>query len=204
MARAGSAQARVAAVVLAGVAWLWLAVFLLRLFPGVSHRSGGASHVAFRTAAIEPKLAALETIVQAGAEGRPVGSRSGPQRQIWIVADSWWSYWPLAYFSARRHDIHVVAARRVAGREPAGCRGRRPVAGRSSWRPTRRRLPTGAAVAEDRPAGKTTIRDYAGAPLLTVERLEPRKIQPTAAAAIARPRGGRHDPRGRRFDIGRK
>ena len=98
---------RLAAVVLAAVAWLWLADFYgdyFRMF----RTSGGASHVAFRTGAIEPKLAALETIMRAEAIADQ-SAVAGAKKQIWIVADSWWSYWPLAYFSALRHDVHVVA-----------------------------------------------------------------------------------------------
>jgi Dolichyl-phosphate-mannose-protein mannosyltransferase len=174
-----SAQARVAAVVLAALAWLWLAVFYCDYFL-VFRTHGGDSHVAFRTAAIEPKLAALETILRAEAS---VGQSEldGAGKQIWIVADSWWSYWPLAYFAARRHDVHVVsqeqwpaASRLVAAADALWRVEFVPVEGR--W------LPPAAVVAEDPPAaGKATICDYAGAPLLTVERLDAAKDRPMTA-----------------------
>jgi hypothetical protein len=170
-------QARVAAVVLAGLAWLWLAVFYCDYFL-VFRSSGGTSHVAFRTAVIEPKRAALETIVDA-EQRSDAPLPPGAKKQIWIVADSWWSYWPLAYFSAGRHDIHVVPeeqwpaeSRHVAGSDSvwwvkfvAADASRRPIA---------------SAVTNDRPAAKTTIRDYSGAPLLTVERLAEAKDPLTA------------------------
>jgi len=163
--------------VLAAVAWLWLAVFYRDYFQ-VFRTSGGDSHVAFRTAQVEPKLAALRSIVT--AEQR--ADRSAPhgaKKQIWIVADSWWSYWPLAYFSAPRHDIHVVAE------EQWTAESRQVAADDAVWRvrfvpPDALRLPTAAVVTDQRPAGKTTIRDYSGAPLLTVERLQEAKDSPTA------------------------
>ena len=69
------------------------------------------------------------------------------------------------------------------------------VATDAAWRPI------GATVAEDRPAGKTTIRDYAGAPLLTVERLERPKDRPTAKdRSAATVTGAQADG----FDIGPK
>ena len=54
--------ARAAGVLLAAAAWLWLAYFYRDYFL-VFGSTGGTSHVAFRTSAVEPKLAALQTII---------------------------------------------------------------------------------------------------------------------------------------------
>ncbi len=169
-----SAPAWVAAVVLAAVAWLWLAQFYRDYFL-VFASSGGTSHVAFRTAAIEPKLAALAAIESAEAHASPAAAQESG-RQIWIVADSWWSYWPLAYFAVPRHDIHVVAEEewpavsRLVAPADALWRVRFVATGEP-------RLPTGPTVTKDRSARETTIRNYVGEPLLTVERLEAGKAR---------------------------
>jgi hypothetical protein len=103
----------------------------------------------------------------------------GAQKQIWIVADSWWSYWPLAYFSALRHDIHVVAE----DQWPA--ESQQVAADDAIWRVKFvadgvAERPTKSTAAADRAAGKTTIRDYAGEPLLTVERMRQTDGRPMA------------------------
>jgi len=60
--------------------------------------SGGDSHLAFRTAAVEPKQQAFEQIIAAREPNKP----------LWIVSDNWWIYWPLAYLSFGEQDVHVV------------------------------------------------------------------------------------------------
>ncbi len=91
-------RARVTVMLLSTTAWLWMIHFYHDYF-GVFAATGGSSHVAFRSAEVEPKLAALKAILKA----RTVDRQSAADRRrskIWIVADSWWSYWPLAYFAS--------------------------------------------------------------------------------------------------------
>jgi hypothetical protein len=170
-----SLQARLAAVVLAVAAWLWLGVFCSDYFL-VFRTSGGTSHVAFRTAAIEPKLAALETILAAERDA-DVSAVDEAKKQIWIVADSWWSYWPLAYFAGGRPEIHVVAEEQwpATSQQVAG--------GDAVWRVNFAaadgpRLPAAPDVAKDR--GGLAIGDYSGAPLLKLERLKAPVVRPVA------------------------
>lgn len=61
-------------------------------------RTGGRSHAAFRTAATEPKEQALRLIL----------AERGTARPVWIVASSWWSYWPIAYLATREADVRVA------------------------------------------------------------------------------------------------
>jgi len=78
------------------VAWLLLAGFYTHyiLF---FETTGGRGHMAFRTGPIEPKQQALENVLrQAGAGAEPIS----------IVADSWWTYWPVRYLAPRQ--VRVV------------------------------------------------------------------------------------------------
>jgi hypothetical protein len=79
------------------LAWLMLAAFYLQYFDTMD-RTGGESHRAFRTANVEPKLAALRQIRAVSPPGEPIA----------IIADEWWTYWPLRYLAARDSDIRVV------------------------------------------------------------------------------------------------
>ena len=92
----GRPLARPLAAALILLACGWLGVFSLRYF-GRILTTGGQSHVAFRTAAVEPKQAAWDWIV-AHRAGRP----------IQVEADSWWTYWPLAYLSAADPTARIV------------------------------------------------------------------------------------------------
>jgi hypothetical protein len=88
---------RTAAVVLAlAAAWFVTADFHRHYFCFIE-QTGGQAHLAFRTAAVEPKQAALDYILKQRAAG-----------VTWIVADGWWSYWPLRYLSAAELGVRVV------------------------------------------------------------------------------------------------
>lgn len=65
---------------------------------------GGAprTHRAFRTAAVEPKSAALQLITAA----------SGGQARV--VTSEWWTYWPLRYLAYRRDGIEILGGQRDA------------------------------------------------------------------------------------------
>ncbi len=104
--RAGP-QARLAAWCLALVAWLFPVAFYLGYFDFIE-RTGGWSHRAFRTAAVEPKLAALGYIVAHRTAGQPAR----------VVAGEWWLYWPLAYLATGEADVQVVGLERADGTRP--------------------------------------------------------------------------------------
>ncbi len=82
--------------VLAGGAWLWLAAFYLGYFVFIE-QTGGAAHRTFRTAEVEPKLAAFQF----------VRSHSEPDRPLCIVCDEWWNYWPVAYLASNDPRVRV-------------------------------------------------------------------------------------------------
>ncbi|MGE0609382.1 MAG: hypothetical protein AB7O62_19985, partial [Pirellulales bacterium] len=94
----GTSQASptVMALLLA-VAWLWLASCGWYYFRFIQ-QTGGESHRAFRTAAIEPKAAAYQRILARRTPGEP----------IWIVSAEWWAWMPLAYISAGDNTVHTA------------------------------------------------------------------------------------------------
>jgi hypothetical protein len=61
------------------------------------HRTGGASHDTFRTAAIEPKQAALDEVLRQG----------GSYKQVRIVTSEYWIEKPLLYLTAGKSQISV-------------------------------------------------------------------------------------------------
>jgi hypothetical protein len=88
---------RLLAIVLALAAcWFVLADFQQHYFRFIE-QTGGRAHRTFRTAAVEPKLAALDYVLDHRGAG-----------VTWIMADEWWSYWPLRYLSMGQPDIDVV------------------------------------------------------------------------------------------------
>ncbi|MGD9644121.1 MAG: ArnT family glycosyltransferase [Pirellulales bacterium] len=104
-------------IALALAAWLWPASF------GVNYlqcfiSTGGLSHKAFRTAAVEPKITALNDILSARVAGRPVD----------IVCREWWSYWPLAYLA-----FDVPQTRVLTWDEWASTRRAKPAVDDDTW-----------------------------------------------------------------------
>lgn len=88
--RAGTAS-------LLAIAWICLGSFHWHYFRFIS-QTGGESHIAFRTARVEPKVAALQQIQARHAPGQPV----------WVVAQEWWSWMPLQYLASELADVRVV------------------------------------------------------------------------------------------------
>ena len=86
----------VAIVVALAAGWFVLADFQQHYFRFIE-QTGGRAHRTFRTAAVEPKRAALDYVLDHRGAG-----------VTWIVADEWWSYWPLRYLSMGQPDIDVV------------------------------------------------------------------------------------------------
>ena len=132
-------RARFAVMVLSAVAWLWLINFYRDYFL-VFQTSGGTSHVAFRTAEVEPKQAALDAILAAEGQSN-LGLSDKP---IWIVADSWWSHWPLAYFAVGPTERARRRPGRLAERAGESLANRQCLAGEvSSQRSRQRRVDAG-------------------------------------------------------------
>jgi hypothetical protein len=144
-----------AATLVAG--WLLLADFHEHYFR-FTERTGGQSHLTFRSATTEPKQAALEHVLAERGEGT-----------AWIVTSEWWNYWPLRYLAAGANDVHVITPEEITsypdvlsalsdGRvwyvEFVGSEG---LAGASGGL-------AGHRVQED------VIRDYGGRPVLSVLR----------------------------------
>ncbi len=147
-----------AALLACVLAWLTLADFQEHYFAFIE-RTGGQAHATFRTAAVEPKLAALDCILQRRTPGG-----------VWIAADSWWSYWPLKYFALGNRDVGVLAFEKAAT-EPefmeAAKDGRAwgvefcdPIDGRQELDPSFQ--PSAEAA---------RIRDFGGQPVLSVFRV---------------------------------
>jgi hypothetical protein len=76
--------------------WVLLADFQRHYFD-FPERTGGNSHLTFRSGRVEPKQAALASILRR----RGVGD-------VWIVASQWWNYWPLRYLAADEPGVHVA------------------------------------------------------------------------------------------------
>jgi hypothetical protein len=84
--------------------------------------TGGGSHPTFRTAAVEPKQAAFDIIVDdlmwsetASAKGA-VSPKAGkapaapaPERvATTVLAEDWWLYWPIRFLACRNPGIEVI------------------------------------------------------------------------------------------------
>jgi len=87
---------RFARLALLSVAYCLLISFSLAYFH-VVHVTGGLSHRAFRTAAVEPKQAALARIV----------AERAPDADVELIAREWWLYWPLAYLASGEDRVRV-------------------------------------------------------------------------------------------------
>jgi 4-amino-4-deoxy-L-arabinose transferase-like glycosyltransferase len=70
--------------------------FYVNYMAAFSVGGGPRAHRAFRTAAVEPKLAALQLIEASGGESARV------------VTSEWWTYWPLRYLAYHHDGIEVV------------------------------------------------------------------------------------------------
>ena len=95
--------------------WVAVADFHQQYFD-VFKRTGGRSEQTFRTAAVEPKQAALQIVLQHRKPGT-----------TWIVAAQWWNYWPVKYSAMVEDDVRVVnpnEARKEAGFDLALSEGR--------------------------------------------------------------------------------
>ena len=139
-------------------AWLFPAAFYLGYFNFIE-RTGGMSHRAFRTAAVEPKLAALRYVV----------AHRDPHQMAHIVAGEWWLYWPLAYLATGEPDVQVVGLEAADGTRAVFSE---PSAG-ETWHVVFSDSEAEAALldnwaAEQAHFKRHVIDDYAGRPLVSV------------------------------------
>jgi len=93
---ASSRRRRLALAAASLAGWLVLADYQQHYFAFIE-RTGGRSHRTFCTAAVEPKQAALQSILRHREPGT-----------AWIVTSQWWNYWPLRYLGMAEKDVHVV------------------------------------------------------------------------------------------------
>jgi hypothetical protein len=89
---------RVALATTALGGWLLLADFQVHYFAFIE-RTGGQAHQTFRTAAVEPKAAALEVVRQYRRPGR-----------TWVVASEYWIATPLRYLASDDEEVRVVCS----------------------------------------------------------------------------------------------
>ncbi len=84
------------AAALAG--WFMLADFYEHYFCFIE-KTGGQSHLTFRTAAEDPKYSALKYILEHRKAGKTM-----------IIAGEWWNYWPLKYLGSAESDLRVLTS----------------------------------------------------------------------------------------------
>src|SRR5262249_45575428 len=133
-------------------------------------KTGGDVHRTFRTGPVEPKQAAIAAIVAAAA-GEPAT----------IVAEDWWTFFPLYYLAGSHGELHVEFCT-LAADEPTA---KRRFLGGFAGGPCELWL---ARHAPDLP--KQSAVDYAGRPVLHVWDLGTRSdwLSELAAAVKAAPR----------------
>jgi hypothetical protein len=77
--------------------WVLLADYQVHYFRFIE-RTGGQSHLTFRTAPVDPKSAALAAVLREHGPG-----------ETWIVSSQWWICCPLAYLAAAEPGLHVLS-----------------------------------------------------------------------------------------------
>lgn len=153
----GGWQGKAGRVGLAAVGWLLLAGCGWNYFRPLL-TTGGESHAAFRTAAVEPKQAALQEVLR----------RRGPGATAWIVADEWWTYWPVKYLALSQRRATVEGWRNAE----ASPEFREALAAGEVWSVEFSASAANQSARErfDAAAGydELPIRDYAGRALISV------------------------------------
>ena len=166
---AASTRWRVVLAVATLAGWPMLADFHTHYFRFIE-RTGGQSHLTFRTAAVEPKQAALQSILE---EARGT-TTAGPRRDgLWIVCSEWWNRWPIRYLALERPGVRVVDPKEVGASDDY----RRALAERRVWfvefcnTEAERRVESRLA---DERVTRRQFSDYGGRPLLSVLHAEGR------------------------------
>ena len=169
---ATSREGRIVATFTIVAGWGMLATFQIAFFD-FFHQTGGQSHRTFRTAAIEPKAAALEYIV------------SHSTGFVHIAASEWWNYWPIRYLAnvrsretgMREFDVEFARAPAVDPAASDIC----------LWQVEFSDTPECEAFRQSQrelgmPLSETTVADYSGRPLLSSFQL---RLEPCHGGAVA-------------------
>lgn len=168
--------ARAATTGLLLVAWLALASFFGNYFAFIE-RTGGESHMTFRTAPVEPKAAALAHIRSQRPAGRPA----------WIVSQEWWSFYPLEYLTSVDHELHNVRANTLRPSPPPefldSLREGRVWCVEFLESPHHSELKHWLERQSGQPIEETILRDSAGRPLLSIMHTRATQDGPTARAS---------------------
>ena len=94
-----SAASRFAQTIGVIAACVFMLVGFYRNYFAVLETSGGTASLAFRTGPVEPKQAAFDAILTMTSDD------PGP---VTILAEDWWTYYPLRYLAAERETMTVV------------------------------------------------------------------------------------------------
>jgi len=101
------------APLLLAAAWSLLIAFQIE-YVAEFNRTGGQSHLTFRTADIEPKHAAFDLAIEShfARKSHLESASHDHDRQLQggplqIVTSEWWLYWPLRYLASRNPDVFV-------------------------------------------------------------------------------------------------
>ncbi len=143
-----------AAATLAG--WPLLADFHAHYFQFIE-QTGGQAHLTFRTAAVEPKLAALQCILD----------NAGEKAEVWIVCSEWWNRWPIRYLALPHPGVCVPEPKDIDASDDY----RRALAEGRVWFVEFCNSQAERQVKSQMAGGKATYRqflDYSGRPLLGV------------------------------------
>ncbi|MBI3070628.1 MAG: glycosyltransferase family 39 protein [Deltaproteobacteria bacterium] len=92
-------QVRRVKLVLAGCGALFLLSFGINYF-GAFLKTGGTKGAMFWTGPTEPKARALQVILE----------NSPPEGPIRVVADDWWTHWPIRYLARAQPRVEVTQA----------------------------------------------------------------------------------------------
>jgi hypothetical protein len=94
-----SAASRSAQTIGVIAACVFMLVGFYRNYFAVLETSGGAASLAFRTGPVEPKQAAFDAILTMTSD------EPGP---VTVLAEDWWTYYPLRYLATERDTMTVV------------------------------------------------------------------------------------------------
>jgi hypothetical protein len=132
-------------------------------------RTGGESHYAFRTAAVEPKQQAVELLERRRDAASP----------HYVVCPEWWVYWPVAYLARGAANLHAAssfdelpASVRPRGDVPSAAVSCLQFSGEEFDRALRGRI-----AAERCASVETAISDYAGRSLLSLHQADAQSLE---------------------------
>jgi 4-amino-4-deoxy-L-arabinose transferase-like glycosyltransferase len=152
----GRGALAIGGVVAALAGWLLLADFQQSFFAFLRH-TGGRTHLAFSTAEHDPKQAALQYIL---------GQRQS-RYATWIVASTWWTYWPMRYLALGQPGVFVVQ-QGAAETDPDY---RQSLAAGRVWRVVLSRAERPIGLTPEKTLAHRCFRDYAGHPVVHVFRV---------------------------------